>query len=569
MKKILAFLLFLATLPSAAQVTSVSGYRAGTLANIPGTCSDKQAYLATDATLGRNWYLCVSGAWKVQGGNSRIGTTTSSATPSIDVDLYDLYLVTALATDITSVGITGTPSNGRTLWVAITGTATRAITWGSSFESSDVPLPTTTSGTTRLDVGFVYNSVTSKYRCVASTAPVAGGGDALTSGTLAQFAATTSAQLAGVLSDEVGSGGGFLRATAPTMSAATVTGSLNVPHGTLASIPATCVQGDVYVATDQTAGLVSYACTATNTWTLVSPAGYPFSDANNLFFASGDATKLGKFDLSGLATGTTRTWTWPNASGTVTLLGNSSTGSGSVVLATSPTLVTPVLGVATATSINGTSIPSSKTLVVTTDTLAVLAATTSSQLAGVLSDEVGSGSAVFATKAQGPYLRGRIVSQTTDVTVANTTAETSIATGTLVGTNSIGAGTAYAGETISVYASGFFSTTGTPNLTFALKLGSTTVLTSTNATASSVSNAPFTMQATCTVRTTGATGTIICAWTYRGQGSSVTNSTQTTGYGTSTVLDFTGALAPDVTITWGTASASNTLTATQFYVERM
>jgi hypothetical protein len=39
-------------------------------------------------------------------------------------------------------------------------------------------------------------------------------------------------------------------------------------------------------------------------------------------------------------------------SGTVTALGNSTTGSGSIVLATSPTLVTPTIGVATATSIN-------------------------------------------------------------------------------------------------------------------------------------------------------------------------------------------------------------------------
>jgi len=44
------------------------------------------------------------------------------------------------------------------------------------------------------------------------------------------------------------------------------------------------------------------------------------------------------------------------------------TGTGSVVLATSPTLVTPVLGVATATSINGTTIPTSATLVKTSDT---------------------------------------------------------------------------------------------------------------------------------------------------------------------------------------------------------
>lgn len=72
-----------------------------------------------------------------------------------------------------------------------------------------------------------------------------------------------------------------------------------------------------------------------------------------------DTTKQAVFQLSGIATATTRTITLPNASGTLTLLGNTSTGSGSIVLATSPTLVTPVLGVATATSINGLAITTS------------------------------------------------------------------------------------------------------------------------------------------------------------------------------------------------------------------
>jgi hypothetical protein len=76
----------------------------------------------------------------------------------------------------------------------------------------------------------------------------------------------------------------------------------------------------------------------------------------------------------------------------------SQTGTGTkFVVDTSPTLVTPVLGVATATSINGTSIPSTKTLVVTTDKLSALAATTSAELAGVISDETGSGALVFGT----------------------------------------------------------------------------------------------------------------------------------------------------------------------------
>jgi len=92
-----------------------------------------------------------------------------------------------------------------------------------------------------------------------------------------------------------------------------------------------------------------------------------------------------------------------NLTGPITSVGAatsiaSQTGTGTkFVVDTSPTLVTPVLGVATATSINGTSIPSTKTLVVTTDKLSTLAATTSAELAGVISDETGSGSLVFAT----------------------------------------------------------------------------------------------------------------------------------------------------------------------------
>ena len=92
-----------------------------------------------------------------------------------------------------------------------------------------------------------------------------------------------------------------------------------------------------------------------------------------------------------------------NLTGPITSVGSatsvaSQTGTGSTfVMNTSPTLVTPVLGVATATSVNGTTIPSSKTLVVTTDKISVLAATTSAELAGVISDETGTGALVFGT----------------------------------------------------------------------------------------------------------------------------------------------------------------------------
>ena len=67
-----------------------------------------------------------------------------------------------------------------------------------------------------------------------------------------------------------------------------------------------------------------------------------------------------------------------NLTGPITSVGAATsvaaqTGTGSTfVMNTSPTLVTPVLGVATATSINGTAIPSSKTLVATDSTAFVV-----------------------------------------------------------------------------------------------------------------------------------------------------------------------------------------------------
>ena len=99
----------------------------------------------------------------------RVGTTTSSATPTINSDNVDVYSITAQAVDITSftTNLTGTPTHGRPLIVEITGTAARAITWGLSFEASTVALPTTTATTAMLTVGFRWNSATSKFRVIA------------------------------------------------------------------------------------------------------------------------------------------------------------------------------------------------------------------------------------------------------------------------------------------------------------------------------------------------------------------------------------------------------------------
>lgn len=92
--------------------------------------------------------------------------SSNDTTFDIDTDLYDYAEDTGLTGGVT-VTWSGTPTLGQTLWVAITGTAARAITWDTDFESSTATLPTTTVTTARLDIGFIWNSATSKFRCIA------------------------------------------------------------------------------------------------------------------------------------------------------------------------------------------------------------------------------------------------------------------------------------------------------------------------------------------------------------------------------------------------------------------
>ncbi len=92
----------------------------------------------------------------------------TSATPTINTDTTDIYLMPVQNVAITSVTASGTPTEGQKLWWSITGTGAVALTLATSvFEASTVALPTTTVTTARLDLGFVYNTVTGKWRIVA------------------------------------------------------------------------------------------------------------------------------------------------------------------------------------------------------------------------------------------------------------------------------------------------------------------------------------------------------------------------------------------------------------------
>ena len=98
-----------------------------------------------------------------------LALSANSATPAINTDLYDVVHITAQTAAITSFtsGLSGSPVDGDMLRISVTGTAAVALTFGASFEDSTVTLPTTTVTTNRLDIGFIWNTESSKWIIVA------------------------------------------------------------------------------------------------------------------------------------------------------------------------------------------------------------------------------------------------------------------------------------------------------------------------------------------------------------------------------------------------------------------
>ena len=271
------------------------------------------------------------------------------------------------------------------------------------------------------------NTLTFTGTDASSVAFGTGGTVAYTADNLSAFAATTSAQLAGVVSDETGTGA-LVFSTSPTfggtptfaslssnggplytnasgvLAQATAGTSAQVLHGgatpSFSAVSLTAdVSGILPVANGGTGAssltdLIALGSQTTGNYVTSVTNGSGISGGNGgsegaaltlaLGALTGDwnqtgafnislnnvnagfkmlengatPTLFGIFDVADLSTAD-KTYTFPDQSGTVTVLGNTTTGSGStLVLATSPTLVTPTIGAATATSVNGLSLTS-------------------------------------------------------------------------------------------------------------------------------------------------------------------------------------------------------------------
>lgn len=157
-----------------------------------------------------------------------------------------------------------------------------------------------------------------------------------------------------------------------------------------------------------------------------------------------------------------------------------------------------------------------------------------------------------------------VFAQTASVTVASTASET-----TLVGAGqgSVTLAAAYlsvVGRSMVIRASGFLSDTGaTPTLTLRFKYGTTTLCaTVAVGTPGTDSNAAWTLEATFTVRTTGASGTVFAqGWlTY----ANVVYPMLTTA---TVTIDTTTSTALNLTAQWSASASSNTITCTDLAVQ--
>lgn len=147
--------------------------------------------------------------------------------------------------------------------------------------------------------------------------------------------------------------------------------------------------------------------------------------------------------------------------------------------------------------------------------------------------------------------------------VANTTTETSLFTGASVpagATRTIEAGMTAAGTVYRLRIEGTIGTTGTPTLQVRIKIGATTVGDSTAFATPNNSNGSFVIDTYVFVYTVGGAGSVRCELV--GMISpALTGAVTITDFRGNNLsgVDFTASNTVDVTVQWGTASASNTI----------